>query len=33
MRNINVISPDRIVEVPKEDAIAYGMRGWERLEI
>jgi hypothetical protein len=31
-RVINVISPDRIVEVPKEDAFAYGMRGWERLD-
>jgi hypothetical protein len=27
------VPPDRIVEVPKEDAIAYGTRGWERLDI
>jgi hypothetical protein len=25
------VPPDRIVEVPKEDAIAYGKAGWERL--
>jgi hypothetical protein len=27
------VPPDRIVEVPEFDAIAYGMRGWERLGI
>jgi hypothetical protein len=27
------VPPNRIVEVPEFDAIAYGMRGWERLSI
>jgi hypothetical protein len=26
------VPPERIVEVPKDDAIAYGKQGWERLE-
>jgi hypothetical protein len=26
------VPPKRIVEVPKDDAIAYGKQGWERLE-